>query len=160
MTSVTAWSIDNRVNELWSWTAQDQQKCGASFMLVGAGTWQSLYQDSQRQLGFDNGSQAEDVGTIDLRDQHSIPLEILNRFNANAIFLFPPAESEIRERVLKIHKVLQLPAPNVGNLDSLVRSATTSGQNSRWLESYLATVYEDHLTVRETKRSKLPATDW
>lgn len=141
--------LDNRVNELWGWSGEDRERLTKKCLIVGAGTFQLLYKGKERHLGFQDFGESRELEPIDLRGQQNIPEEILNRFNATTLFLHPPAAEEIRERILQIHNELGIAAPNRATLDVGLKEAITSGQNTRWLESYLARTLEQHLETQQ-----------
>ena len=149
--------LDNRVNELWGWSAEDRERLTRKCLIVGAGTFQVLFNGRSRHLGFRDSDKSQEADPIDLRGQQNIPEEILNRFNATTLFVHPPAAEEIRERILQIHHELGSAAPSGAGIEVLLLEAKNSGQNTRWIESYLARTLEQHLEP-EPKNTYDPTT--
>lgn len=141
--------LDNRINEMWGWTEEDRSKLIEKCLIIGAGTFQLLYAAKGRHLGFRDVAAEPGQAPIDLRSQSAIPVEILNRFNAMTLFVHPPGKEEIRARVLEIHSELGCAPPSAASLDLLLHKAVTSGQHTRWTESYFARLLEGHLPAED-----------
>ena len=128
--------LDYRIPESSGWSKDDCKRLTRRFLIVGAGTWQADHRQHSKKLGF--GAENEKPFTLDVSNQQSIPEELLRRFNCNLIRIDPPTRGEIIQRVLQIHAELHLPAPSRPQLETLGRQAVESGENTRWLEGYVA----------------------
>ena len=151
--------LDNRVNELWGWSAEDRERLTRKCLIIGAGTFQVLFNGKSRHLGFQDPGRSREAEPIDLREQQNIPVEILNRFNAGTLFVHAPGAEEIRERILQIHHELGSAAPSGAGIEELLLDARNSGQNTRWIESYLARTLEQHLETQPNHNYDPTTTD-
>lgn len=131
--------LDFRVPESAGWSKGDRERFASRFLIIGAGTWQDDHRQHAKRLGF-GASAGDDQFKLDMGKQQSIPEELLRRFNANLLRIDPPTRGEITQRVLQIHAELRLPSPSRPQLEALAAEAVNSGENTRWLEGYLARV--------------------
>ena len=131
--------LDFRVPESCGWSKEDRKRLASRFLIIGAGTWQADHRQHVKRMGFgDMGNQ--EPFQLNLSSQNSIPEELLRRFNANLIRIDPPTTGEVIQRVLQIHSELRLALPSRSELEALGTQAVESGENTRWLEGYLARV--------------------
>ncbi len=121
--------LDCRTQVFPGWSRENQKRFQNNFMIIGAGTWQTLHQ-KKITVGF--GSTQE---TTPIKKQNSIPEELLNRFNSSWIHLDPPTQCEFEQGIIKIHKDLEMEV-NMTLVYKLAAEAVDSGLNSRWLEKY------------------------
>ena len=109
------------------WSAELLQKFRDRVFIIGAGTWQDLWQGSGGVIGF--GACAQPSHVIDrIRHAKVIPFELINRFNSDWVVLEPYTARDFAE----IAEGLKLPS---GVLDPT--AAAESGYNFRAVEMAL-----------------------
>lgn len=109
------------------WTPELLQKLRDRVFIIGAGTWQDLWRGSSGGIGFGGRAQSPDM-TDRIRRANVIPIELLNRFNADWVVLEPYTAQDFAEIV----EGLKLPP---GVLDPM--AAAESGYNFRAVEMAL-----------------------
>ena len=110
-----------------SWTPELLQKLRERVFIIGAGTWQDLWRESSGAIGFGGRAQPTDMPDR-IRRANIIPVELLNRFNADWVVL----ESYTAQDFAEIAAGLKLPD---GVLDPV--AAAESGYNFRAVEMTL-----------------------
>lgn len=81
------------------WTEFIIEKLRRNFMIIGTGTWQTLWdQPTKQALGFGSaqGQCKRDV-TSEIRESVQIPTELLRRFNSDIILIPPATEEDYRD---------------------------------------------------------------
>lgn len=81
------------------WNDYSIEKFRRNFMLIGTGTWQTLWdQPAKQALGFGSaqGQQERDVSR-EIRESMQIPTELLRRFNSNIIIIPPATQEDYRD---------------------------------------------------------------
>ena len=114
------------------WTEQLVHRLKTRAFIVGSGTWQSLYSQVRRPIGFCSGNGTQTVMnhealTARIRESEVIPPELLNRFGG-WIFLDPLT----RDDFTRISHSLNLPSKV---LDPALAEA--SGLNFRYVENVM-----------------------
>jgi hypothetical protein len=103
------------------------------FLIIGAGTWQSLHQANGKGMGFNPAA-------TEIQDEifrsGEIPVELLARFNRDFILLQPPTLEEFQCWIEDIHRDLEIDPPEAAV--DLASEAVRSGLNTRWLEVYVS----------------------
>jgi SpoVK/Ycf46/Vps4 family AAA+-type ATPase len=120
-----------------SWTPLLQAKLRNSFVIVGAGTWQTIWSKRAKpSLGF---GKPQNDGQESLRraieKSNAIPSELLRRFRSELIIL-PPAEAEDYRRGAKSFGLDRL-AHQLG-IELDYAEAAESQLGARWLEEVFA----------------------
>ncbi|MDD2708676.1 MAG: AAA family ATPase [Verrucomicrobiae bacterium] len=136
--------IDGRLSGFKDWTEEDIRRLKEKFFIIGAGTWQEIYKNQARRIGF-GATTSLSILNGELERQEVIPEELLFRFNANAIELHPISKQEIAERVQVIRSQLQLPLLKTEALEVLCQKAVESRKNTRWLEGHLTELLQQVL---------------
>ncbi len=140
--------LDGRLH----WPAELLTKKHTKFLVIGAGTWQSVFRSGKRNLGFGTCQAEEDAAhAIEAGfggDQQSIPEELGFRFDS-PIILYPPDAEEFAERITLIRKEAGFSPANPPALAALVEEATSSGRGQRWLEHYASRMLRERLLADE-----------
>jgi SpoVK/Ycf46/Vps4 family AAA+-type ATPase len=135
--------LDKTVNQKtkdMNWTEADKVSFRNNFMVVGTGTWQSIWERARApELGF--GSQGTSVGTEEIRrlirKSNVIPPELLRRFNERIVVIPLPVESQYEKACQEYG--LQAMAADLGiKLD--VKEAASSALGARWLKEAFAQI--------------------
>ena len=111
---------------------QEKEKLRREFLIVGAGTWQSIF--STREMGF-----VDRRTGVSIEKQDLIPEEFLRRFGS-ILYLKPPEAEEFEEWLRDMYSELCLPTPDT---HALARQAVASELNCRWMENHLAALLRD-----------------
>lgn len=91
-----------------SWNSATLAKLRSSFLIVGSGTWQSIWSQPDRpNLGFGPLAAKPDKAE-QIRKDNSIPEELLRRFHSEIFLIHPPRQK----------KNLNLPLRSLGSLRS------------------------------------------
>jgi hypothetical protein len=113
------------------WPESCLEKLQNNFLIVGMGTWQSVFRGvtSYDEVDFDS-----------LVKSGKIPEELLARFS-DPILLRPPTKNDFKKALIRIHDQIKDPltekVPNAEErLDKLIQQAEESEKNMRWLEDY------------------------
>lgn len=126
--------LDGRTESFTKWSSSIREKFASNFFIVGAGTWQDLFNERRRETGFHvSGSE---MPSIDLTTQTVIPDELLMRFNADVLLLQPLRVDEFAERIVRISKEVGQEAIPPARLEMLAQRAHASRRHNRWLEAY------------------------
>lgn len=110
-----------------NWSTELVRKLRKNVFIIGAGTWQDIWQESESRLGFGAAAQSSDIAER-IRKARIIPPELLNRFAPSWVMLDPYTAADFEE----IARGLKLPS---GVLDPI--SAAESGLNFRAVEAAL-----------------------
>jgi ATP-dependent Clp protease ATP-binding subunit ClpA len=126
-----------------------EDKLKNSFLVVGAGAWQSSWSEREQQIGFHNDPAVRE--RIDRRQiLKSITPEILQRFRSEILFLDPMTESDylavLTAEILRLPEELRLTYATLVVRE--IRSAVDNGLGMRIFEE----VYTQ-LCVEEIRRS-------
>jgi len=133
--------LDGGLRGFESFSPEEKAKLNERFLLVGVGTWQTLFDSGTKSMGFGSGSGSDFSIEQEVVKQAGIPHELLARFNANLIVLKPPTQGEFKDWISDIHKQLLIDPP--ASIDALSQSAVESGLSARWLEAYVSKLLLD-----------------
>jgi SpoVK/Ycf46/Vps4 family AAA+-type ATPase len=119
------------------WTDVLQNRLATSILMVGTGTWQSVWSDFDKPtLGFNAEHQVNHPSIQqEIIKRSIIPAELLRRFRSQLIILPPPSEADYRQAAERFG--LNDLAGKVG-IELDYRSAKEQGLGARWLEEQLA----------------------
>ncbi len=120
-----------------AWTIALQSKLSTSYLIVGSGTWQSIWNESSKpELGFRaSTTSAPRNFQREIEKSSAIPSELRRRFNSELIVLPHPSEDDYRSGAREFG--LDLLAVELKlNLD--YANAATGGLGARWLEESFA----------------------
>ena len=127
--------LDARLN----WPVELEAKVRAKFLVVGAGTWQSVLGTKNRSVGFNQRGSTRDMSHAIEADfgahERAIPQELGFRFD-RPLLLQPPDADEFAERIMTIRRDAGFSALAPSTLGVLVEDAVTSHRGQRWLEHY------------------------
>jgi hypothetical protein len=113
------------------WNAAALKKLRRSFLIIGTGTWQTIWSQPDRpSLGFGPQSPKPDKAQ-QIKKDDSIPEELLRRFNHDLI-LIPPATEEDYREASRQFGLTDLATKLGRKLD--FGEAVASGYGVRWLE--------------------------
>ena len=144
--------LDNRLGSTSYWTQEDSRFFQASTMIIGCGTWQS----AQRESLSDPGNITRRGARMDrIETAMAIPEELLFRFSADVIFLDPMLETEIQERIARIHRELGEPVPKGTKLAKLAHKAASSNRQVRWLEAYVSRLLRRRFLANRSKEQPI-----
>jgi hypothetical protein len=171
MTAQTDWNLhlqeeikallDGRLNAM-DWKTKNLEKLEQNFLIVGAGTWQSLW--SRSNLGFHSQDQTQtstDQNLLELAKKSGVPEEMLLRFNTLLCYIDPLTKEDfltpLQEIYASHHKIL-----TKDQEEALLTQAVNSHANYRWLESLAAQI--SYQTWKEKQKeeeylSSLPMQD-
>ena len=116
----------------FQWTEALQNRLAHSFLIVGSGTWQSIWSQPIRpSIGFGTTTGVATIVPTEIEKSGIIPLELLRRFNPDLIVLPPAREADYREgsRIFG----LDLMAQDLG-IELDYAEAARGGLGARWLE--------------------------
>jgi hypothetical protein len=137
------------------WTEVLQEKLAKSFLIVGTGTWQSIWPQSTRpSIGF--GASIGCAPTLvpaEIEKSGMIPPELLRRFNSDLIILPPATETDYREGARTFG--LDLMARDLG-IELDYAEAVKGGLGARWLEGILSRLLR---RAKKMVKPTSPATD-
>ena len=113
------------------WNPKTLAKLRNSFLIIGSGTWQSIWSQPDREgLGF-GAPVARPNKALQIRKSDAIPEELLRRFHSDLILIDPPTEKDFCEAAENFG--LTALAAKIGyKLD--FAEAVASGYGARWLE--------------------------
>jgi hypothetical protein len=137
-----------KTNKKVRWSAATLKKLRCSFLIVGTGTWQSIWSQPDRPgLGF--GPQAPQPDKAQqIKKDDCIPEELLRRFYQDLILIAPAMEEDFREASRQFG-LTDLAARLGHKLD--FAEAVSSGYGVRWLEG----VFTQLLLLAEQQGSDL-----
>ena len=137
------------------WTEHLQKKLQRSFLMVGCGTWQSMWAErNKRPIGF-HPSTGSSHGLVqrEIANRSVIPDELLRRFSSRLIILPPPTEEDYREGAKAFG--LDRMAKDLGVCIDYTE-ATEGGLGARWLEEKLGDLLR---LAKRTGKSLFPAAE-
>jgi len=146
--------VDGRTDGYSGWDDNDRNKLASSFIFAG-GTFQHLFKQLQRNLGF-SGHDSQEQAAINFADD-TIPDELLFRFSAPIVIL-PPTANEFAERIVWIHGDLGLEPPDAKTMQCLVVDAVGSFRGNRWLENYAGDLLIDRESHPHLERPEMDPT--
>jgi SpoVK/Ycf46/Vps4 family AAA+-type ATPase len=121
----------------FQWSGHLQEKLFTSFLILGSGTWQSIWDRREKtEIGFQTKTQSFPITLYrDIQKGGVIPEELLRRFSSDLIVMPIPREDDYR-RAAANYGLPQL-AHQLGiTLD--YAAAAEGGLGARWLEETLA----------------------
>jgi energy-coupling factor transporter ATP-binding protein EcfA2 len=117
-----------------TWTELQQQRLKNQFLIIGSGTWQSLW-DKPKQLGFLKWEdQKQFVDRV--RTQRVIAPEIFRRFNEDLICLSYPTREEVLQIIDQLRTMVA--GELLWGLEQYVDEIVDSQKGIRWFEEYFA----------------------
>jgi len=133
----------------FQWLGHLRKKLSTSFLILGSGTWQSIWdQRGSTKIGFQTGQHSsQSTPYEEIQKSNVIPKELLRRFNSELIVMPAPSEEDYRNAA-QLYGLPKL-AEQVGVALDYVRAAE-SGLGARWLEETLAHI------LRAAKRTGKP----
>lgn len=138
----------------FTWTGALQEKLWSSFLIVGSGSWQSIWMDRAKpSIGFQpNTSFSSGPVQREIAKRGLIPEELLRRFSSELIVLPPATEQDYRDGAKTFG--LDRMACHLG-VELNYAEAVDRGLGARWLEEMLARLLR--LAMR-TSKPIFPAT--
>ena len=154
---------DDRLQACGKFTPELVTKFRTNFMVIAAGAWQDEWQASKPRpvAGFtdaenSSSSRAEEFKKQIALSSSLLPDELIYRFNQRWLFILPPSEEELSERIVAIRQALDARPLTQEELTALVREAVDSDRSMRWLEAYVEQVI-DETGLLQDRLSKMSA---
>lgn len=134
------------------WTEFTIEKIRRNFMIVGTGTWQTLWdQPTKPALGFGISEKTEERDIArEIRESGQIPTELLRRFNSAEIIIIPPATEEDYRDAAAQFGLIKLALELKIKLN--FAEAAQRGLGARWFEEQFTKLL---LVAREKNRTDL-----
>jgi len=114
-----------------AWTPEMQERLQSQFLIVGSGTWQSLWIDRPRSIGFGGGNSVSDV-VDSIRKSAVIPPELLQRFCAELCVLPPLTPEDAREAIIE----MGMESLGLQPTPSVLTEIAESNLGMRWFEEF------------------------
>lgn len=133
------------------WTEFTIEKLRRNFMIIGTGTWQTLWdQPVKHALGFGSAQNSEqrDVAR-EIRESDQVPAELARRFNSDLILIGPATEEDYRDAAAEFGLIKLALKLNV-KLD--FAKAAEQGLGARFFEQEFTNLL---LVARERNRTDL-----
>lgn len=136
------------------WTQKTIDKLRSKFLVVGAGTWQELWNNKSKIRGLNPKEDTQEEKSeqaqnkVRLSKESQVPEEILLRFNNKIFFLQPTTKEEFQDALQIIHHQYKK-SVSQEELENLTKKAVDSRENYRWIESYVS-----NLSFERWRKSK------
>ncbi len=125
---------DTNHHYIRSWKNEDRRAFQKSMFIIGSGTWQELWNQSQTSVGF--GPEKDAVDKNYFAAQKEIPQELLYRF-CNDLVLIPPWKAEDLAEMVEICGS-NLPNGVVELIESQSEEIISSRRGVRFIEDLIA----------------------